>query len=249
MTLHVFPDPAAAAFAAAAEIVRRAEAAQTRRGHFTIALAGGSTPRAVYELLASDEFVSGVDWSNVYVFWGDERCVPPDHADSNYRMARLALLDFVPIPMDHIYRLHGEMEPEQAASAYEGALRTFFGDRSRGERLTPNFDLVLLGLGDDAHTASLFPGTPALAETERWVAAQYVQKLGVWRLTLTPPALNAAEAVLFLVTGSSKTAALAAVLESPPDPQRFPAQLIQPASGDLAWYVDEAAASGLQTPR
>ena len=249
MTLHIFPDAQAAAFAAAAEIVRCAEVAQTTRGHFTLALVGGSTPRAVYELLASDEFMSVVDWSNVYVFWGDERCVPPDDADSNYRMARLALLDFVPIPMDHIYRFYGEMEPEQAASAYEDALRTFFGERSHDETLKPNFDLVLLGMGDDAHTASLFPGTPALTETERWVAAQYVEKLGVWRLTLTPPALNAADSVLFLVTGGSKAAALAAVLEGPRDPQRFPAQLIRPTSGNLSWYVDEAAAVGLQTPR
>lgn len=126
MTVLIYPDSQAAARAAADEIVRAAEAAQLARGHFTLALAGGSTPRAVYELLASDEYQPQVDWSSVYVFFGDERCVPPDHTDSNYRMARLALLDYVPIPIDHIYRMHGEMEPEQAASAYEGALRTFF---------------------------------------------------------------------------------------------------------------------------
>jgi 6-phosphogluconolactonase len=244
MSLHIFPDSQTAARATAVEIVRRAEAAQTRHGHFTLVLSGGSTPRAVYHLLATS-FQNDIDWSNVYVFWGDERCVPPDHADSNYHMARLALLDFVPIPGDHIYRFHAELEPETAASAYESALRTFFDARSRGETPFPRFDLVLLGMGDDAHTASLFPGTPALDETERWVAAQYVEKLATWRLTLTPPALNAAESVLFLATGSGKASALAAVLEGEYDPQQFPSQLIQPASGNLSWYVDEAAAAFL----
>ena len=245
MTLHVFADAQTAARAAAVEVVRAAERAQMARGHFRLVLSGGSTPRALYQLLANEEFLPLIDWANVYVFWGDERCVPPDHADSNYRMARQSLLDFVPIPLDHIYRLHGEMPPEQAASAYEASLRSFFSDRERGETPEARFDLVLLGLGDDAHTASLFPGTPALAETERWVAAQYVEKLGVWRLTLTPPAINAASAVQFLATGAGKAAALAAVLAGPRDPHQFPAQFIQPQSGALDWYVDEAASAGL----
>lgn len=249
MALQVYADPQTTARAAAVEIVRVAEVAQTTRGHFTIALAGGSTPRAVYELLASDEFLPRIDWSTVYVFFGDERCVPPDHADSNYRTARLALLDYVPIPIDHIYRMHGEMQPEQAASAYEGRLRTFFETRLDNAPLAARFDLVLLGMGDDGHTASLFPGTPALGELSHWVAAQYVEKLDAWRLTLTPPALNAAEEVLFLVTGAAKAPALAAVLEGPRDPQRYPAQLVQPASGNLTWFVDEAAAAQLRDSR
>lgn len=243
MGLQVYADPQTAARAAALEIVRRAEVAQTTRGHFTLALAGGSTPRAVYALLASDEFLPLVDWTNAYVFWGDDRCVPPDHPDSNYHMARQALLDYVPIPMDHIYRMQGEREPEQAAADYEMALRTFFGERSSEDFVTPRFDLLLLGMGDDGHTASLFPGTPVLNERERWVAAQYVDKLGAWRLTLTPPALNAAEAVLFLVTGATKAPALAAVLEGLPDADRYPAQLVQPRDGVVDWYVDEAAAA------
>lgn len=244
MSLHISADSQTVARAAAAQLVRLAEAAQTARGHFTLVLSGGSTPRTLFELLASDEFLSRVDWSNVYVFWGDERCIPPDHADSNYRMARLALLDFVPIPLDHIYRIHAEMQPEQAASAYEGSLRTFFEQRGETQ---PRFDLVLLGLGDDSHTASLFPGTPALDETERWVAAHFVPKLGVWRVTLTAPALNAAREVHFLVTGSSKAPAVASVLEGPYTPHQYPAQLVQPTSGELRWYLDEAAVSQLQS--
>jgi 6-phosphogluconolactonase len=244
MTLHILADPQSVAHAAADQLVRLAEAAQLARGHFTLVLSGGSTPRALFELLASDAYLPRVDWSNVYVFWGDERCVPPDHADSNYRMARLALLEHVPIPFDHIYRIHGEMEPEQTASAYEGSLRTFFDQR--GEAV-PQFDLVLLGMGDDAHTASLFPGTPALDELQHWVYAQYVPKLGVWRVTLTAPILNMAREVHFLVTGQGKAPAVAAVLEGPHSPHTHPAQLIQPVSGALRWYLDEAAASQLQS--
>lgn len=244
MTVRVYPDAQAVAHAAATAIVTAAEVAQTQRGHFTWVLAGGSTPRAVYELLASDEYLPRVDWTNVYIFFGDERCVPPEHADSNYRMARQSLLDYVPIPIDHIYRMHGEIEPEQAAASYEAALRTFFSDRATEPVALPAFDLVLLGMGGDAHTASLFPGTPALNATDRWVVAQYVEKLDAWRLTLTSPALNAAHDVIFLVTGESKAGALAAVREGEHDPQKYPAQLIQPR-GELRWLVDEAAASRL----
>ena len=201
-----------------------------------VALAGGSTPRAAYALLAAEE----VDWSRVHVFWGDERCVPPDHPDSNYRLAREALLDHVSLPAGNVHRMRGEMEPEAAAQAYAAELRAFFGTQ------WPSFDLVLLGMGNDGHIASLFPGSAALRETARpvvAVTAEY-QDRPAHRVTLTLPAINAARQVLFLVTGAAKAETLWAVLEGPAE--RFPAQLIRPTSGQLTWLVDTAAASRLK---
>jgi 6-phosphogluconolactonase len=181
-----------------------------------------------------------VDWSRIFVFWGDERCVPPTHPDSNYRMACEAWLQHVPIPEENINRMVGELSPQQAAAAYEIVLRAFFADEA-----APPFDLVLLGLGNDAHTASLFPGTQAVNETDRWVVGQYVEKLGVWRLTLTPSAINGALNVTFLVSGLAKAAPLKQVLTAPYAPERLPAQVVQPQPGGLLWLVDEAAASEL----
>ena len=222
---------------AAAEVfVRRFEAATTRRGHFTVALAGGSTPRALYRLLATETVSAAVDWSVVHVFWGDERCVPPDHDESNYRMARLALLDHVPIPLLNIHRPRAEDDPQQAAAAYDADLRAFFAARGGA-----GFDLVLLGMGDDGHTASLFPGTAALDEQSRLFVANQVPQLDTWRLTLTFPALNAADCALFLVTGAGKAAMLRSVLEGPDD---YPAAQVDPA-GELLWLVDAAAAAQL----
>lgn len=245
--VQVYPDPQTVAQAAAERVVRAAEVALATGDRFTIALSGGSTPRALYALLAEEPFIRAIDWTKVIVFWGDERCVPPDHPDSNAHLARAALLDFVPIPMANIHRIHGEMEPEQAAAAYETRLREFFAARLHDDRLRARFDLVLLGMGDDGHTASLFPGTAALGETTRWVVASYVEKLGAWRITLTPAALNAAAEALFLVTGAGKAPALRAVLAGPRQPERYPAQLIAPEDGQMTWLVDAAAASLLPT--
>ena len=237
--LHVFSTPEALAEAAAEHVAQLAHAAVMDHGRFSVALSGGSTPRALHTRLAAEPWRDAVDWDRVHVFWGDERCVPPDHPDSNYRMARETLLDHVPIPPAQVHRMRGELSPAEAAAAYEAELRAFFPTVA-----WPAFDLVLLGMGDDGHTASLFPGTAALAETEHWVVANRVEKLETWRLTLTAPAINRAAHVLFLVAGTGKAERLRQVLRGPYQPTVLPSQLIRPVSGDLVWFVDRAAASG-----
>jgi len=220
-----------------------------RHGRFSVALSGGSTPRALYSLLATDEFVARVDWSRLHVFWGDERCVPPDHPESNYGMARQALLDHVRIPLSNIHRIPCEREPRLAAAAYEQTLRAWFSGGSAGrrvrERETPRFDLILLGMGEDGHTASLFPGAAALGERTRWVVACQVIALGAWRVTLTPIVINAAAHVMFLVSGAHKAERLRQVLAGPYRPDELPAQIVRPTRGRLVWLVDKAAASAL----
>jgi 6-phosphogluconolactonase len=238
--VRTYPDPASLARAAAEHFVTLAAEAIAARGRVAVALSGGSTPRATYALLATEEFAAQLDWSRVHVFWGDERCVPPDHPDSNVRLARETLLDHVPLPAGNVHRIHGEVEPEAAAQAYAAELRAFFGTQ------WPSFDLVLLGMGNDGHTASLFPGSAALRETARPVVAvraEY-QDRPAHRVTLTPPAINAARQVLFLVAGAAKAETLQAVLEGPAG--RFPAQRIRPTSGRLTWQVDIEAASRLK---
>jgi 6-phosphogluconolactonase len=245
MGIRVYPDADLLKRAAAEHIIALCEAAINVQGYFSIALSGGSTPKAVYELLTDKAFSRYLDWEHTHIFWGDERCVPPDHTESNYRMARLALLDNVPLPVSNIHRMKGEIDPAQAAAEYEHMLRQFFSRRRDGE---VRFDLVLLGMGEDGHTASLFPGTAALEETERLVVENYIEKLEVWRLTLTAPAINAADHVTFLVSGKSKAEMLKQVLKTSDQPYKFPAQLIQPLSGSLLWMVDEPAASKLSKP-
>jgi len=213
-----------------------------------VALAGGSTPRATYALLATEEFAARVDWPRVHVFWGDERCVPPDHPGSNYRMAREALLDHVPLPARNVHPIHGEISPEEAAADYERTLRAFFawnsgGRGSRDGAPIPRFDLVLLGMGENGHTASLFPSTAALHEQTRWVVAHYVENLEAWRVTLTPIVINAAANVTFIVSGAGKAERLQQVLRGPCRPDLLPAQLIRPTDGRLVWVVDAAAAA------
>ena len=230
--------------AAAEAFVRIANESIAMNGSFSVALAGGSTPLACYHLLASDAYRERVDWEQVHVFWGDERCVPPDHIDSNYRRAHEALLSRVPLPEDHIHRIRAELAPKQAAQAYEDELLAFFPSLSSDEsRLRAGFDLTLLGMGDDGHTASLFPGTPAVFESVRWTAAQYVDRLGAWRVTLTPALLNRSAHVLFLVSGASKNQTLQRVLYGSEQPDRYPAQIVRPTDGSLTWMVDEDTAS------
>lgn len=229
--------------ALAERVANVAEKAFAARGRFVVCLAGGSTPRAAYELLTTQEYTSLVDWQNAYVFWGDERCVPPESPESNARMVRETLLNFVPVPVNHIYRIHGEMEPELAARQYDETLREFF--RHRMASALPRFDLVLLGMGSDGHTASLFPGASVLREQTRWVAAHHVPSLDAWRITLTPPALNAAANVIFLVAGAEKAETVRSVLEGPEIPGQLPAQLIKPENGSLLWLLDDHAASRL----
>jgi 6-phosphogluconolactonase len=237
--IKVLPDGAAVAREAAERIVELSEAAIETGGRFSIALSGGSTPKALYQLLASSQYQPQIDWPNVDVFFGDERCVPPDHADSNYRMAREAMLSKVPIPGDNIYRMRGEApDPNEAAREYGQMLKEKFGNDGGP-------DLILLGMGPDGHTASLFPNTKALSETKHRVVANQVPKLNAWRLTMTAPFINRAHHVMFLVNGEEKSAVLAQVLEGARDPERFPSQLIQPTRGNLTWLLD-AAAAGMQ---
>jgi 6-phosphogluconolactonase len=226
-------------FAAAAEhCLRVAAHCIEAAGRFHIALAGGSTPRGLYRTLASAGFRERTDWSRWEVWFGDERCVAPDHADSNYRMARESLLDQVPIPTMQIHPMfpQGELDPAQAAADYEGLLR----ERVPGEPGTPVLDLVLLGLGGDGHTASLFPGTPVLEERQRLVAAVYVEKLASWRITLTPPALASARELAFLVSGSGKSEIIEA-LRGPAEQPRYPVERLAP-QGEVRWFLDRAAA-------
>jgi 6-phosphogluconolactonase len=224
---------------AAAEFVDTAKKSRHDRGRFAVALSGGSTPRALYALLAAPGYKEEIFWPQVHLFWGDERCVPPDHADSNYRMVRESLLSKIQIPEANVHRMAGEKEPRVAAAEYERELIQFF-QLSNDE--LPRFDLILLGLGEDGHTASLFPGSDALKETRRLVVANYVAKFNAHRLTLTLPVLNHGAAVLFLITGAGKAAVVKEILTDGGDPSRFPAAQIQPTNGRLMWIVTEDAA-------
>jgi 6-phosphogluconolactonase len=210
---------------------------------FSIALSGGSTPRGLFRLLAAEPYRSQCYWPAFKIFWGDERCVPPDHPDSNYRMAKESLLDHIPILPRQVFRMEGEGEPAAAAFRYEQVLRE---QVPPGDGGWPQLDLVLLGMGPDGHTASLFPGTAALQETQRAVVANWVETLHCDRITLTPPVLNSAKEVLFLVSGQDKARALQAVLEGPLNPQLYPSQLVHPTLGQVTWVMDQPAASLLK---
>jgi 6-phosphogluconolactonase len=207
---------------------------------FTVALSGGSTPQTFLEILASPEFSQRIQWESVHLFQVDERCVPPDHLQSNYRMINGTLLRPVPGASENFHRMKAELEDRDAASAgYEAEIRSVFDPP---ESSLPRFDLIFLGLGSDGHTASLFPGSEALAEMERWVCPNYVEKLQMHRLTLTYPVLNAAREIVFLVTGEGKAEILRQVLEGRREPGQFPAQGIQPSEGTTYWYLDRPAA-------
>jgi 6-phosphogluconolactonase len=223
--------------------VEAAASAIRSRGVFTVALSGGSTPKAAYQLLAADPFAQQVDWPHVQLFCGDERCVPPTHADSNYRMAKETLLDHVPIPESHIHRMQGENpDVDSAAAHYAQELNEVF---TVGQGALPRFDLVDLGMGDDGHTLSLFPGTQALQEREKWVTANWVEKFHTNRITLTAPVVNNAALVAFLAPGAGKASRLKEVIEGPKETTRLPSQLIQPEVGRLLWIIDKAAAADL----
>lgn len=238
MEIRRYRDGNQVAWAAAELFVDAAARSIHARGRFNVALAGGSTPRALYANLAVDPFRKQVDWPNVHLFWGDERCVAPDHADSNYHMARETLIDHVSIPAGNIHRMQGELEPEAAAKAYGLLLKDYFNNAKSG-----GFDLVLLGMGEDGHTASLFPHTSVLNEMKHRCAAVYVDKLAAWRITLTATMINTAHQICFMVTGENKARTLRDVLRGPHQPDHLPAQSIHPVSGDIIWMVDEPAAS------
>jgi 6-phosphogluconolactonase len=236
-TVHQYVDLDALADATAQAIITRGNQAISERGRFTLALSGGSTPKPVYALLAERQ--DALDWSKVLLFWSDERTVPPNHPESNYGMAHDALISKVRIPCT-VYRMRGEIDPQQAAAEYEQTLREVFPDED-----IPHFDVMLLGMGANSHTASLFPHTAALDERERLVVANYVPELSTWRLTFTVPLLNAARDVLFLISGENKAEPLRRVLYDDYNPQELPTQLIQPTDGELEFFVDQAAGGRL----
>jgi 6-phosphogluconolactonase len=242
--LRIFPDRPALFQAAEQEFVRLARAAIQSNGRFTVALAGGSTPKGLYSLLATN---TAVAWDKVYFFFGDERHVPPDDPESNYRMAREAMLSKLPLPAGNVFRVPAE-DPDagHAAESYEQTLRQFF-QTPAGK--FPRFDLILLGMGPDGHTASLFPGGKALQETSRRVVADWVEKFKTHRITFTLPVLNNAAVVMFLVSGEDKAQALKEVLEGSQPAEMFPSKLVRPTNGKLIWLIDQSAASALSAPR
>jgi 6-phosphogluconolactonase len=245
--VEVFPASAELTAAAAERFVAAASAAIDATETFSVALSGGTTPRALFAALASAEYASRVQWSRVHLFWGDERCVPPDDEDSNYRMARETLLDHVPVREANVHRIHGEDAPEDAAELYERELRRAF-ETPFGPPRSANgsrFDLVLLGLGTNGHTASLFPHLQGVRERTRWAMAENIDTLQRWRITLTPVILNQAAEILFLVSGKEKAAILKRVLYGARETDELPAQSIAPVDGRLRWLVDAAAAAEL----
>jgi 6-phosphogluconolactonase len=246
--IEVFPGVQELNQEAARRIVELAQATITANGRFSMALSGGSTPKKLYALLADAPYKDQIDWGKVYIFFGDERCVPPDDPDSNYRMASETLLSKVPLPPQNVFRMHGENPPEEAATAYATELEKFFGlehgDGPSPENF-PRFNLILLGMGPDGHTASLFPGTSALHEHGRPVTSNFVPKLDTYRITLTAPTINRAEQVWFMVVGEDKADTLVRVLEGEYQPQTYPSQLVRPQQGQLIWMLDEAAAAKL----
>jgi len=233
----VFDTSEQLALAAAERFVEYAHEAQASQGRFSVALAGGQTPRRVYELLATEQFKNRLDWSRVFLFFGDERCVPPIDPESNYAMVAETLISKVPVPPANVFRMAGEGTPTENAQAYENHLREFFPGSP-----WPQFDLVMLGMGADGHTASLFPRSDALDESSRWVVTTKNPQ-GQNRITLTLPALSHAGHILFLVTGKEKAATLLEILRAQSQSTRLPASLIAPVDGTLEWFADRDAAS------
>jgi 6-phosphogluconolactonase len=233
--LHVFDTPQALAEALADLFISEAHSAVKGRGSFFVALAGGKTPQAAYALLAGTERRDKIDWPHVLIYFSDERCVPPESDESNYKMAFDSFLSKVPIPPQNVHRMHGEDEPVRAARAYSQVLAETMGE-------APRFDLMLLGMGDDGHTASLFPGADPRTDEDQFVRAVFVEKYGVHRLTLTPPVINNSKRVIIAVEGAAKAPALHAVREGPYDPVKYPAQIVSPQDGKLTWLADKGAA-------
>jgi len=247
VTYKVWPTSEALAAAAAEYFASAVTAAVTARGVARVAISGGTTPKAMFMLLAdrSKPFLAQMPWAKLHLFWVDERCVPPTDRESNYRMTKEAMLDHVPLPAGQIHRMEGELEPEVAAARYEAAIRTEF--RLEGAE-TPAFDLVLLGMGEDGHTASLFPHTDALHEIGRIAVANYVAQKDTWRITMTWPAINRGREVAFLIEGAAKARVVRDVFVGAYDPELKPSQLIRPASGRLDLLLDAAAAGMLPEP-
>jgi 6-phosphogluconolactonase len=240
--ITVFKDTAELSRTAAELFVQTAREAVAQNGRFTVALTGGSSPVQLYRMLAASPYREQVPWEQTFIFWGDERWVPLTDERSNAKMAQDTFLHLVPVPPAQVYPMWGEGEPEEFAHQYEQLLQQHFHQQ------TPQFDLILLGMGDDGHTASLFPGTEVLSERSRWVLAYYLKPQSMYRVTLTAPLINQAKKIVFLTFGANKANALYEVLEGNRNPEQYPSQLIQPQKGEVHWLVDEAAASRL-TPK
>lgn len=239
--IQIYPDFEALSRAAAELLVEQARQAIAARGRFSVALSGGHTPKRSYEILAQPPYRDQVDWSKVHVFWGDERCVPSSDPRSNERMARQALLNHVPIPAAQIYAMGGSGSPQELADRYEAVLKAYFAGQP------PRLDLVYLGLGDNGHTLSLFPGTPVLEERQRWVSAVHVAEQDMYRVTMTAPFANQANVLAFVVSGTDKAAVVKQILEGSSNAPRLPARLIQPVNGELRWLLDRDASSQLKS--
>lgn len=248
--LQIFKTPAELAAAAAEMIAAAMAEAARQRGACALALAGGNTPRAVYEALAGENYRLKIPWPQTHFFWGDERMVPPDHALSNFRMASEALLQRVNTPAENVHRIKGELAPEEAARDYREELRRYFrkadpladSQSSRHDLRSAIFDMVLLGVGEDGHTASLFPGTHAVFESRQAAAAVFVPQMNQWRVTLTLPVLNQTRKVLFLVSGKAKAQIVSCILKLKHGEPKWPASLVQPVQGELHWLLDAEAA-------
>jgi 6-phosphogluconolactonase len=234
--MQIYPDPAALARGLADLFVSTGRAAISERGSFHVALSGGNTPRAGYELLAQAPLRDEISWQNVFIYFGDERCVPPTDDRSNYAMAKHAFLDAVGIPKANVHRIVGEIDPGHAANEYASLLRAVFGN-------DPHLDLVLLGIGPDGHTASLFPGSSPEIDDDALVRAVYAQSQEMWRVTITPKVINSARTVAFAVEGTDKAEILPTIYRGPFDPVKYPAQIVAPDPGQLIWLVDDAAAA------
>ena len=233
--IHAYPNKEKLVAATTERVVDSIGQAIQQAGLCNIALSGGSTPGGVFSLLASNPYRDRVDWSRLHLFWGDERMVPPEHQDSNFRMVQETLLDHIKIPDENVHRMRGEIAPEEAAAEYAELLHDHF----KGS--LPCFDLILLGLGEDGHTASLFPETDAVEEYEKHAVAVFVPKLSAWRVTLTLPVLNAARKVLFLVSGKSKSEIVQRIMSNKQPAKELPATMVNPQNGELHWMLDSEA--------
>jgi len=237
--IKIFPNLDVLSQEAADFFVRIARKSINEKGNFSVALSGGSTPKPLYQALTASERQEKLEWEKIHLFWGDERCVPPDHLDSNYRMVMENLLQYISIPDENVHRVPTEMDPIMAAFSYEETLRGFFKES------LPRFDLVFLGMGGDGHTASLFPHSAGLNEEARWFIVNYAPERETWRLTLTKNAINSAKHVVVLVAGRSKADMLSDVLNGDYQPVKKPIQLISPVDGKMIWFLDRDAANNL----
>ena len=241
-TINIYPDEEALIRHATDEIAGLINQTLAERDICTFVLSGGSTPKALYTKLSSAPYHHTIPWHKVHFFWGDERCVPPDHQDSNYRMAKESLLDHIELPPENIHRMPGEKSPDLAANEYEQVVRKYVPGGSG----MPRFDITLLGIGDDGHTASLFPDTPVVKEQKKLVTSVYVPALASWRITLTFPVINNSKSVLFLVKGASKAKIIGQVLNENSPENRYPVQKINPTDGKTVWFIDKEAAAKLE---